>query len=137
MSDPLPRPPRPSGDLRSRPEDPPPPRRAGANLLLWLLLLVVVIAIAWYFLGRHDDRALPPDVVPIEETVPQPSQSPVSTPPESRETSARERTAPVPAPPDRAARPLTRSAPVYPAAAQRTGEQGRLQPQLPRRPSRA
>lgn len=124
MSDPLPHRPRPASDSRSRPDDPPPRRRAGISLLLWLLLLIVVVATAWYFLGRHDDRGLPPDVVPIEETVPEPSQSPVSTPPASRETSAGERAAPVPTLPDRAARPLTRTAPVYPAAARRAGEQG-------------
>ncbi len=122
MSDPLPQ--HPAADPRSRPEDPAPRRRADAPLLLWLLLLIVVIATAWYFLGRHDDRSLPPEVVPIEETVPQPSQSPVSEPPASRETTARERAAPVPTLPDRGARPLTSPAPEYPAAARRAGEQG-------------
>lgn len=124
MSDPRPRHPSTATDPDSQRDEAVPRRRGGASLLLWLLLLIVVVATAWYFLGRHDDRALPPDVVPIEETMPRPSQSPVSKPPASRETTTRERAAPTPTLPDRAARPLTSSKPDYPAAARRAREQG-------------
>lgn len=124
MSDPQPQHPTTATNPDSQHDEGAPRRRTGASLLLWLLLLIVVVATAWYFLGRHDDRALPPDVVPIEETVPQPSESPVSQPPASRETTARERAASAPTLPDRAARPLTSSAPDYPDAARRAGEQG-------------
>lgn len=122
MSDPTPHRPTTATGPESRPDHASSPRRTGASGLLWLLLLLVVIATAWYFLGRQDDRALPPAAIPIGDTVPEASQSPVSTPTDSRETIARERAAPVL--PDREARPLTRAAPEYPAAAQRAGEQG-------------
>src|SRR5690606_8590428 len=124
MSDPRPRHPSTATDPDSQRDEAVPRRRGGASLLLWLLLLIVVVATAWYFLGRHDDRALPPDVVPIEETMPRPSQSPVSKPPASRETTTRERAAPTPTLPDPAARPLSSSKPDYPAAARRAREQG-------------
>lgn len=105
-----------------RPDEVPSRRRTGASLLLWLLLLIAIIATAWYFLGRQEDRALPPDAVPIGETAPEASRSPVSVSPASRDTTARERAAA--ATPDRDALPLRRPAPAYPAAAQRAGDQG-------------
>ena len=97
-------------------------RRTGASLLLWVVLLVAVIMTAWYFVGRQDDR--PADPVPIGDGAGETSRSPVSAPPASRDTPARERQRAAPALPDRDALPLSQPAPAYPAAAQRAGEQG-------------
>lgn len=96
-------------------------RRAGASLLLWILLLIAVVATAWYFLGRHRDNAAA-DTVRIGDGAAETSRSPVSESPPSPDTTARERAASVL--PDRDALPINGPAPIYPAAAQRGGEQG-------------
>ncbi|WP_202844632.1 energy transducer TonB [Luteimonas saliphila] len=125
MSDPTnperrpPRDPDPRPDVRS--DDVPPRRGGGASMVLWILLLLAIIATAWYFLGR-DDAGTVPEPTPIGETVPEPSQSPVSTAPAPRDTTP-ERARPA-APIDRDARPLTQTPPEYPATALRSGIEG-------------
>lgn len=110
-------------DRRPDPQVPHPdhlPRRGGPGALLWLLLLLLLIAAAWYFVGQRDRTTDAPEpVVPIGDTTPQPSQSPVSTEPASREREPRR-----PAPVTRDARPVSQPAPEYPAASQRAGEEG-------------
>src|SRR5690606_1541987 len=120
--------PRPEADAPSPPAPSPPAAarrgRGALSLLLWLLLLVVIIATAWYFLGRGEEHAPPPAPVPIGEPVPEASRSPVSTPPASRDITARERASPSMRLPDREAQPLTRAVPAYPDAARRAGAEG-------------
>ncbi|NLW96869.1 energy transducer TonB [Luteimonas wenzhouensis] len=120
--------PRPEADAPSPPAPSPPAAarrgRGALSLLLWLLLLVVIIATAWYFLGRGEEHAPPPAPVPIGEPVPEASRSPVSTPPASRDITARERASPSMRLPDREAQPLTRAVPAYPDTARRAGAEG-------------
>src|SRR5690606_23292671 len=111
--------------MRERPappvqtDDTAPARRRSP--LPWILLLLVIALAAWYFISRGDT---PADSAPaIGETTPLPSESPVSTPPATRERPAPERTRPA-VPADRVAAPIDQPAPEYPAAALRAGEQG-------------
>lgn len=116
MSDPTPRvPPAPQPHT----EDAPQARRRSP--LPWILLLLVILLAAWYFISRSDApmEATPP----IGETTPLPAESPVSTPPASRESPAAERVQPT-TQADRAAAPIDQPQPEYPAAALRAGEQG-------------
>ncbi|MDH5833661.1 energy transducer TonB [Luteimonas kalidii] len=122
MSDPMTQRPAPAPGTEPLPADVPPRRSGGASMVLWILLLLAIIATAWYFLGRHDATEVPPDATPIGETTPAPSESPVSTEPAARDQTVRERAAP--ALPNRDARPLSQSAPEYPGAAMRAGEEG-------------
>lgn len=106
------------------PQEPAPHRSGGTSVLLWVLLLLAIIAIAWYFLGRQDAALMPPETpAPIGDTTAVPSESPVSTAPAARENAARESARPA-VPANRDARALNQPAPEYPAAAQRSGQEG-------------
>lgn len=116
-----------SDPLRRSPDAPPPdaPDRKGSSPLIWILLLVALVVLGWYMLNQRtaDTPSAVPDAPVIGDGIAPPAEREPATTADDAAAPPPGATRP-PAPADRDARPVARTAPTYPASAVRNREEG-------------